>query len=214
MRGGSADVSKNGMPTRSSRSSPRAGPRASGGRRVRSTSRAPSGSSPVALGRSATRSSSTTSSPTRAAPALIVEMTSMPGCDGATSSGVIRGLSASRAPTGTATHSPGRAWVGCFAGVDSIELAHHLDEARARLRPGELVRVRVRVVLEPALQVGVVEQRVDRGRRARRDRGNRRAALVRRRAPPARAGTGSRRRPCRRRARSSSVPLVIWFGSR
>ena len=131
---------------------------------VRSTRRAPSGSTPVALGRSATRSNSTTSSPTRAAPALMVEMTSMPGCEGATSSGLINGLSASRAPTGTATHSPGRAWVGSLGRRRLHELAHHLDETRAGLRPGELVRVRVCVVLEPALLVGIVEQGVDRDR--------------------------------------------------
>ena len=42
---------------------------------------------PVAPGRSATRINNTISSPTRAAPALIVEMTSIPGWEGRTSAG-------------------------------------------------------------------------------------------------------------------------------
>ena len=95
-------------------------------------SRALGAASPVELGRSATRSSSTISSPTRAAPALIVEMTSMPGWDGGTSAGVISGLLASRAPIGTATHSPGRAWVGRFAGVEASSSRMTFDEPGAR----------------------------------------------------------------------------------
>ena len=110
----------------------------------------------------------------------------------------------SRAPIGTATHSPGRACVGRFAGVDASTLAHDLDEPGAGLRPRELVRVGVRVVLEPRLQLVVVEDRVDRRRELVGDRGSPRAARARRRAPPWRAGTASRRPPSRRRARSSA----------
>ena len=75
---------------------------------------------------------------------------------------MINGLSASLAPIGTATHSPGRACVGRFARRRRFKLTHHLEEPFAGLRPRELVGVGVGVVLEPRLQVVVVEDRVDR----------------------------------------------------
>jgi hypothetical protein len=50
-----------------------------------------------------------------------VEITSIPGCEGATSAGVIRGFSVRRAAIGTAIDPPGRGLAEATAGTDATK---------------------------------------------------------------------------------------------
>ena len=111
-------------------------------------------------GRSATRTSRIVSSPSFATPGLIVEITSNPGCDGCDVGGGDERVLGE--PLDDRHGARARRVRSFFGGVVLLdELAHHVEEPCARLRPRRLVRVRVRVVLQPCLQLGVVEQRGD-----------------------------------------------------